>query len=114
MNEREIMSSGKQMDGSWVIQAWKAYCAKLSPEEKKQLAVPYRSRIQSWVELAPLSLCDCAIRRASRKRWKAAREDRPLTEGQTRAYCENVIKNEVQLRMACAAGEDSATEATQA
>jgi hypothetical protein len=100
MKGREIMSTGKQMDCLWVIQALKAYCAKLSPEEKKQIAVPYRSRIQSWLELAPLSLCDYAIRRASRKCWKAPRKGRPLNARQARAYAENVLRNEMEQQKA--------------
>jgi hypothetical protein len=70
---------------------------------------PYRSRLRSWLKVAPPTTVEYGIRRASRKRWKAALEGRPMSAGQTRAYCEHVILNEVAARQAAASvsGKDS-------
>jgi hypothetical protein len=59
---------------------------------------PYQSRLQKWLQLGGPDLCEYALRRTARKRWKAGREGKPLNAGQARAYCEHVIKNELEGR----------------
>jgi hypothetical protein len=61
---------------------------------------PCRSRLRGWLEIGPPATVEYAIRRACRNCWKAAREGRPLNAGKARAYCENVLKNEVEQKQA--------------
>lgn len=69
------------------------------------LETPFRSRLRSWLEIGPFETIEYAIQRTCRKAWMAARQGNAMNAGQCRAYCENVLKNEVERQQA-AEGQD--------
>jgi hypothetical protein len=72
-------------------------CQFLWSQELPDLEPPFRSRLRSWLEIAPFEVVQYAIQRTCRKCWMAARQGRPLNSGQARSYAENVLKNELGI-----------------
>jgi hypothetical protein len=84
----------EQLDQIRQVHSLQALWAELFQDLPRE-EYPYQSRLQKWLALGGLEICDYAIRRAARKRYAAKRDGRPMSAGQIRRYAELVVQHEV-------------------